>query len=636
MSGRGGSGMLRRLSIRWRLIGLALLLFAAMAVTAFYIRGELHEAEASSEEAARITRITQAAIGVRVAFNDLRYWQADLSVSLLALAENNAAEARERLAGYLEQLREHFPDETALIADEIARFDRLSSLAVESYTADQRVIGNTHFAQARQSGDLVDQRLSDLQQSLLQQAATARSNILDQFAAATNVSLGMTGISILVGGLLTFVILRSILRPLDELVASVNGLTAGDVDVAIPPAAKDELGRVGNALLLLRDSIGERERLTKEAEQQRQTIVDAIESMAEGFTLYGPDNRMLIANQRYRNLHPSHEPLVDKGASFAEVIEAAGREVIKTDLSPEEWVARRLESHGHNSTRISQFRDGRWMQISERETHDGGFTVVYSDITEMRLRQDDLEAARDEAERATQVKSEFLANMSHELRTPLNAIIGFSEMMQQAYFGPLGSDKYDEYVKDIHAAGSYLLGVINDILDMSKIEAGQFSIEREGIDLAPLISETVRVIALQAAEKSITVETKISDSMVLYADRRAIKQIVINLLSNAVKFTGNGGHISLRARKVSGAIMLSIEDTGCGIPKDALKKLGRPFEQVQNQFSKNHSGSGLGLAISRSLAALHGGALKIRSTEGVGTIVSVRIPARGKQAKKAA
>jgi two-component system cell cycle sensor histidine kinase PleC len=216
--------------------------------------------------------------------------------------------------------------------------------------------------------------------------------------------------------------------------------------------------------------------------------------------------------------------------------------------------------------------------------------------------------------------------MSHELRTPLNAIIGFSELMEQALFGPLGSDRYEEYASDINSSGKYLLGVINDILDMSKIEAGQFSMDREEIDLCPLIRETVRVVSLQAAEKSITVETRIADAMTLFADRRAVKQIVINLLSNAVKFTGQGGHITVRARNASGALTLTIEDNGCGIPKGALGKLGRPFEQVQNQFSKNHAGSGLGLAISRSLAELHGGALKIRSTEGSGTIVSVRIP----------
>ncbi|MGN6767521.1 MAG: sensor histidine kinase, partial [Rhizobiaceae bacterium] len=240
------------------------------------------------------------------------------------------------------------------------------------------------------------------------------------------------------------------------------------------------------------------------------------------------------------------------------------------------------------------------------------------------------------AEAANRAKSEFLANMSHELRTPLNAIIGFSELMQQGLFGPLGSDRYEEYVKDIHGAGSYLLGVINDILDMSKIEAGQFSIEREEIDLCPLITETVKVISLQAAQKSIKVETRIADSMTLFADRRAIKQITLNLLSNAVKFTGEGGRILVRARKAYGAMVVTIEDNGCGIPREALKKLGRPFEQVQNQFSKSHAGSGLGLAISRSLAELHGGALKIRSTDGVGTIVSIRIPERKTSIRRAA
>ncbi len=309
-----------------------------------------------------------------------------------------------------------------------------------------------------------------------------------------------------------------------------------------------------------------------------------------------------------------------------------------------------------------QLADGRWLQVNELRTRDGGTVSVGTDITQLKLHQEklvdserrlmatihDLSLARkaeesrvselaelnrkymretERAEAANRAKSEFLANMSHELRTPLNAIIGFSELMQSALFGPLGSEKYGEYVRDIHSSGSYLLGVINDILDMSKIEAGQFSIDREEIDLGPLVSEAVRVLSLQAAEKNIRIDHQIGKAMTLYADRRAIKQIAINLLSNAVKFTGEGGHISLRARNVAGAVTLTIEDNGCGIPKDALKKLGRPFEQVENQFSKSHTGSGLGLAISRSLAHLHGGALKIRSNEGVGTIVSVRFPA---------
>ena len=171
--------------------------------------------------------------------------------------------------------------------------------------------------------------------------------------------------------------------------------------------------------------------------------------------------------------------------------------------------------------------------------------------------------------------------------------------------------------------------MINDILDMAKIEAGQMQIERENVDLVPLLEETMRLLAIQAESKGIEVQQKIPADLSLTADRRAMKQILLNLLSNAVKFTDPGGRILVRARKTSTAVTLTIEDTGIGIPKALLGRIGQPFEQVQNQFSKSTGGSGLGLAISRSLAELHGGAMKVRSTEGVGTIVSVRGAAGG-------
>lgn len=392
----------------------------------------------------------------------------------------------------------------------------------------------------------------------------------------------------------------------------------------------------------------------------------AIENINESFVLWDSNNRLVMCNSKYQQ---------DNGLSDRDVMPGAQRTMLEERMlafASERRLANVNGMHGGASYE-RQLADGRWLQVNELKTRDGGTVSVGSDITQIKQHQDklvdserrlmstihDLSLARraemekarelaelnrkymkekERAEAANQAKSEFLANMSHELRTPLNAIIGFSELMQQSLFGPLGSARYDEYAGDINSSGKYLLGVINDILDMSKIEAGQFSMEREEIDLCPLIRETVRVVSLQAAAKDITVETKIGEALSLVADRRAIKQIVINLLSNAVKFTGQGGHISLRARNTSGALVLTIEDNGCGIPKQALRKLGRPFEQVQNQFSKNHTGSGLGLAISRSLAELHGGALKIRSTEGAGTIVSVRIPLKkpARQMKAAA
>ena len=382
----------------------------------------------------------------------------------------------------------------------------------------------------------------------------------------------------------------------------------------------------------------------------------AIENINESFVLWDSAQRLIMCNSKYQQ---------DNGLSDRDVMPGVTRAALEERMlafASERRLANTSGLQG-GATFERQLADGRWLQVNELKTRDGGIVSVGSDITQIKLHQEklvdserrlmatihDLSLARraeeersrelvdlnrkymketERAEAANRAKSEFLANMSHELRTPLNAIIGFSELMEQGLFGPLGSERYEEYATDINSSGKYLLGVINDILDMSKIEAGQFSLDREEIDLGPLISETVRVVSLQAAQKAITVETRIADALTLVADRRAIKQIVINLLSNAVKFTGQGGHISVRARNTSGALVLTIEDNGCGIPKDALGKLGRPFEQVQNQFSKSHAGSGLGLAISRSLAELQGGALKIRSTEGVGTIVSVRIPVK--------
>ncbi|PSJ61651.1 PAS domain-containing sensor histidine kinase [Pseudaminobacter soli (ex Li et al. 2025)] len=401
--------------------------------------------------------------------------------------------------------------------------------------------------------------------------------------------------------------------------------------------------------------VTEQRHLVLRSEAADMRLRTAIENITESFVLWDPQQRLVMCNTKYQQ---------DHGLSDRDVVPGTPRHVIEHRMVP--FAAeRRLPSaniHRGGVTFERQLADGRWLQVNELKTRDGGNVSVGSEITQIKQHQEklveserrlmatihDLSLARraeqersrelvelnkkymketERAEAANRAKSEFLANMSHELRTPLNAIIGFSELMESGLFGPLGSERYEEYTQDILSSGKYLLGVINDILDMSKIEAGQFSIDSEEIDLVPLISETVRVISLQAAQKSITVETKIADAMSLYADRRAIKQIVINLLSNAVKFTGQGGHITVRARNVAKALMITIEDNGCGIPKSALGKLGRPFEQVQNQFSKNHTGSGLGLAISRSLAELHGGALKIRSAEGVGTIVSVRIPA---------
>ncbi|QDZ01141.1 PAS domain-containing protein [Nitratireductor mangrovi] len=405
--------------------------------------------------------------------------------------------------------------------------------------------------------------------------------------------------------------------------------------------------------------VTEQHNLARQSEEADLRLRTAIESISESFVLWDMEDRLVMCNTKFQE---------QMGLAASQTEPGVSRNTLEASMNGYAFERKLASAQGRSggATFERQLADGRWLQVNQLRTKDGGTVSVGADITQLKQHQEklveserrlmatihDLSLARraeeerarelvelnrkymretERAEAANRAKSEFLANMSHELRTPLNAIIGFSELMQSSLFGPLGSERYDEYTRDIHASGTYLLGVINDILDMSKIEAGQFSLQREEIELTPLMGEAIRVISVQAGEKSIAVETKIAENARIQADRRAIKQIALNLLSNAVKFTGEGGKIVVHAKKAGGALVLSIEDNGCGIPKDALNKLGRPFEQVENQFSKSHSGSGLGLAISRSLTEMHGGTLKIKSTEGHGTIVSVRIPVRDMQ-----
>jgi signal transduction histidine kinase len=247
-----------------------------------------------------------------------------------------------------------------------------------------------------------------------------------------------------------------------------------------------------------------------------------------------------------------------------------------------------------------------------------------------RLRRANLEsiAAREQADAANKTKSEFLAHMSHELRTPLNAIIGFSEIMRDQLFGPVGHSQYRDHVKLIHSAGTHLLALINDILDMSKIEAGKLELNPEEVDAAYAIGECLGIVSERAAEGGLAMTADIADRpLVLFADRRAVNQVLLNLLSNAIKFTPAGGSVRVEARRMASRVTISVADTGVGIPEADLGRLGRPFVQARNQVSTAHEGTGLGLALVRALVEKHGGAMQIASKENDGTTVTVDFPA---------
>jgi two-component system cell cycle sensor histidine kinase PleC len=249
------------------------------------------------------------------------------------------------------------------------------------------------------------------------------------------------------------------------------------------------------------------------------------------------------------------------------------------------------------------------------------------------------------AESANRSKSEFLANMSHELRTPLNAINGFSEILAGEMFGPLGDRRYKEYSQDILSSGQHLLALINDILDMSKIEAGKMSLKREPIHIEDVVEDAIRLMRNRAEAVGLTLSVKLSDLPEADADYRAIKQVLLNLLSNAIKFTPRGGKIAVSATVIeqssfSGVpseqrVRISVSDTGIGIAKDDLLRLAQPFEQIESQLSKSQPGTGLGLALTKSLVELHDGVLTMDSQPGQGTTVSFTLPVVQSQPGKA-
>ena len=401
--------------------------------------------------------------------------------------------------------------------------------------------------------------------------------------------------------------------------------------------------------------ITEQKSLAEKTVEADLRLRDAIETIPEAFVLWDASDRLVLCNSHFQRLHKLPDSAVIPGTSYETVIEVGRMPEVKTrlhEIANQAPGARTFEA---------QLDDGNWLHISERRTKDGGYVSVGTDITrikeheqklvdnDLRLRATviDLKRSQSELERqaleladlaekysrektraeeANQTKSKFLANMSHELRTPLNAIIGFSEIMESGMFGALGSEKYREYCHDILTSGHYLLEVINDILDMSKIEAGRMKLDMEELDLSKTLAESLRVVSGRADDKNLDLDAEIDGPISIVADRRATKQIIVNLLSNAVKFTPDGGRVVVRSREVADSVVLLIADTGIGIAPQSLRRLGRPFEQVESQLTKTYHGSGLGLAIARSLANLHGGSMRLRSKLGSGTVVRVSLP----------
>jgi cell cycle sensor histidine kinase DivJ len=300
--------------------------------------------------------------------------------------------------------------------------------------------------------------------------------------------------------------------------------------------------------------------------------------------------------------------------------------VAPSDRAQVELTLGRASAEGSAETLFTPAHDLQgWCALSVRRMSRMRLVAALRDARAQRARESELEAARELAEQQNAGKSRFLANMSHELRTPLNAIMGFADIMRQRLFGPLG-DRYVEYAELIHESGSHLLELINDVLDMSKIEAERFELAREEFDAGEAISGVLRLMRGQADRAGVSLRARLPvNPLEAEADRRAVKQIAFNLISNALKFTPRGGSVTVSLAADADCLVLSVADSGVGISADDLQRLGRPFEQAGG-FEQRQAGAGLGLSLVRAFARLHGGDMSITSALGEGTTVSVRLP----------
>ena len=395
-----------------------------------------------------------------------------------------------------------------------------------------------------------------------------------------------------------------------------------NLEASISPVFNDN-GIIENFVAIKRD-------ITQDLETQR-ALAEVKESYRKLLALT-PDAVYIHVDARIVLANKAAVEVFGAG-SEEEIIGASIYDLMNSEVVP---IAEDYQRRTGDTVRMEQKRrrlngEEFWARVSITPLNwsgERGALVILTDITEQHRAQEALVNAMESAEIANKSKSEFLANMSHELRTPLNAIIGFSEIMQNEMFGEIGNEHYTEYARDIHESGMHLLYVINDILDLSKIEAGKLSVSLSEVDLADVTEASVRLVRQSAAEAGVRVDTRLVGALpIIQVDQRMLKQMLMNLLSNAIKFTPEGAKIRLSVRRVENDFVeIAVVDTGVGISAADLPRVLEPFVQADHASESRETGTGLGLPLTKSLVELHGGTFRLWSRVGLGTRAVLLLP----------
>ena len=366
--------------------------------------------------------------------------------------------------------------------------------------------------------------------------------------------------------------------------------------------------------------------LAEKTEMLRATL----DNMRQGIFVVDRGLRLKLWNDKFCELFGLARDKFRVGLPFTSFMCALATTGLYGSGDPAEIAARRIAEirKAPNAIEELNLTDGRVVEVRRSAMPDGGFVATYLDVSDRKQVEANLRNAKEEAELASRTKTEFLANISHELRTPLNAIIGFSEILGGEIFGPLGDKRYVNYATDIHDSGQHLLTLINDVLDVSKIEVGKLELNEETVNIAAVVESCMRLMRGRAEEARLDLRAELPRTLpFVQADARRLKQILLNLLSNAVKFTPAGGHIRIEAALEEEGLRVSVSDTGIGIAPEDLEKALRPFGQIDSRLARKYEGTGLGLPLTKSMIELHGGRLTLESAAGRGTTAAIWLPA---------
>jgi adenylate cyclase len=635
-------------SIRARLIFLAILLLAILATTATFLTHDLARNSQALTDEAQLVSIVGNANKASKDFGDMKYWLTDFARNLAVSSQQNAAAAKAKLDGDLKAIAPVDAAGVAAIEHDVNALWELVEKAAEAYSErDDSVSGNALMAEAQSHILNVNNEIDGIVDRVERQALSRRDASMLSARRAVDLSIAGGILALAVALVVTALIVRSINAPLRRLERSINGITQGRLDLPIPRAGRDEIGAMARALAMLRDNLiesqrleQERQRAEAEAQRAQARLGEAIEAISEGFALYDADDRLVVCNSRFKEMYAGLAVEIQPGTQYETILRAvAGKGVISAALeSSDAWVTERLEQHRNPKGAFEQQRaSGMWLKISERRTADGGIVGVLTDITDLKDRElqlgqlvGRLAEARDVADQANRTKSTFLANMSHELRTPLNAIIGYSEILQEDV-ADVGRQSLVADLKRIEAAGRHLLGLINDILDLSKVEAGRMDVFIEDVDIVPLLEEVRVIIVPMAKNNGNAVEFRMAENLgTMRTDRTKLKQSLLNILSNAGKFTHNGELTLLAERFETDLPMVrfAISDTGIGMTEEQLSRLFQAFSQADASTAKQYGGTGLGLAITRNFCQLLGGEVTVVSKPGEGSTFTITLPDR--------